>query len=278
MANERNLSWADFAAQTRSLALTYPPNKFMICSVMCAEATTPSQPILDLAKSLAERQMACLERLAAIGMELAELALERARAAPAEEDLSGAMKDHARVARAVRLTHMLQTKILTDLDRQVREAAHRVEQAEAQDQRQAEEQRKAQIERSVERLARVQHAGDADEVDRLIADCGERLDYEDHGWLLARPAGEVLADICQALDLTLDWETLQDLAWVKDESPFPLDGGKAGIGGDGSAAVTPEGENRLAAETLTGHPHPRSEDRFQRSTSLPHRGGRELSG
>jgi hypothetical protein len=137
-----------------------------------------------------------------------------------------------RVSRAVRVTDMLQTRVLTDLDRQLREAAHRAEQAEAHEQRLAEDQRKVDIERTVERLAQARHSDDEDAVDRIVIECGERLDREDYGWILARPIDEILGEICRDLGLPPEQA-------FEGPSPFSLDKEGARDGGDGSPLAPP---------------------------------------
>ena len=197
-------------------------------------------------------QLQMLRRLAEHGLAISAALADSVKEATTKEERNALSLAHARVARSVRLTLMLRSKLFADdalLEAKAQVQAEQDAHAEV-------EHHKARVERIVERIAK-DRTDDEDELDRLVIEAGERLDDEDlYPDLLERPVGELVASLCKDLELKPDWEKLGREPWAK-ASPFPLDGGKAGIGGDGSAAVT-----------RTGHPHPQP---------FPHQGGREES-
>ncbi|OYX31267.1 MAG: hypothetical protein B7Y99_10350 [Caulobacterales bacterium 32-69-10] len=178
---------------------------------------TPPTPAPAAPRTLIERQMAKLERLSEIGMEIAEAAGQRARAlaegdptdttdaAAAEPGLS-----FARAARAVRLTIALQSRLveaLAALDRG--EALARVGEA---------SRRRNRIQRLVEDAAEAEGC-DAEEVERLSSEVWERLDEQDDADLLDAPIEQVVARICRDLGLSPELTV-----WpVPHPSPGPAD-------------------------------------------------------
>jgi hypothetical protein len=179
----------------------------------------------DWARPLFERQIEGLGRLAEAGLEVA-LAIEQlAKAVTAETgvttaDVAPALAAFARVARAVRLTFMLQSKLIKQLQdwdsHRAYLASSAAWQAERERGKQA-DQRKAQVERIVERVAKGDR-DDADEVERLVDETRERLDQDDiYGDVLSRPVSELVAMICRDLGLGPDWTRLAKEAWARDE-------------------------------------------------------------
>jgi hypothetical protein len=185
------------------------------------------------------RQLAMLDRLAEAGLQIAialETCAKAAAAAPADKpvDLDAVALGYSRVARAVRLSILLQSKLIEDKDKGDRAAVRqrgteeRIAQAAAATVKaQADEEarrldplyvRQMRIERIVERVAEREHGDDEERVDRLIAEAGERLDDEDlYGDILQRPLGEMVALICRDLGLNPDWERLAGEAWALEE-------------------------------------------------------------
>jgi hypothetical protein len=160
-------------------------------------------PAVDHAAShaaLIERQLAKLERLADIGMEIAEAAGRRAAtlAEGGEEGADGPDPGltYARAARAVRLTLALQARLARDLAA-LGEAATRAHAAEAA-------RRRDRIHTRVERALEAERLGE-DEVEGLSSDAWERLTEEDDEALLARPIEEMVALICADLGLSPAW-------------------------------------------------------------------------
>ena len=155
------------------------------------------------ARDLIERQLVMLTRLAEIGMELAEGA-----AATADPALT-----YARVARGVRMTIALQSRLLKDLAE--------LDRGDAQAQAAKVAARRARIHTLVERAI---EAGqdDEDEIERLSDEARERLyDGDEFDDLLDRPIAEVVALICRDLGLAADWS---------GPAPPPLPRGSGGGG------------------------------------------------
>jgi hypothetical protein len=202
---------------------------FMICSQnMNAQTPILSEPAASaeaFARPVIERQMLRLERLAGIGMEIAEAVGRQASGRLAEDETPVTEGDvvaaYARVSRAVRLTDALLTKAvdtLRALDRRVVEAEG--EAAAQRDRRR--ESRKDRVEQIVARQIRAEHEGEPrDDVEELIArlmyDVGDDLDHEIHGDILARPVSDLVAAICRELKLSPDWSRLADEGWARDE-------------------------------------------------------------
>ncbi len=171
----------------------------------------PALPLID-------RQLRMLGELAEIGLEQAralDRQVRRTDPEPSLDELQAAALAYARVSRAVRLTLVLQSKIV--------EAAEGAQAAAAGD---ADEDapslpldaRKARVERVIERLAKAEHPRDEEEVDALVGEAAERLDDEDlYGDLLDRPMSEIVARLCKDLGLSPDWTELAEELWAKEE-------------------------------------------------------------
>jgi hypothetical protein len=206
-----------------ALARTRPKlDKSLIFVHDLFEMITPPAPETndqtDWARPLFERQVALLGRMAEAGLTIT-LAIEGEAKAP-----EPVAKDprlyvaYARVARAVRLSLMLQTKVIKQLQaidsqaatQEACAAAHeRVQRAEHV------EEQKARVERIVERIAQ---RGDGLDVERLVEETAERLDHDDlYGGVLDRPLSELIALICRDLGLAPDWPRLAEEAWAQEE-------------------------------------------------------------
>jgi hypothetical protein len=176
------------------------------------------------AQGVLRRQSAMLEQLAEAALRMA-LAVERRVSEPEPDqplDAAAAAMAFSRVAKAVRLTAMLQSRLVQDLERLRRGAAPRA--AEAEDIARRLEplyRHKARVEAVVERVAKAD-TDDEDRIDRLVCEAGERLDDEDlYGELLDRPVGELVSLICRDLGLEPDWTRLAEEAWAKAEMDDP---------------------------------------------------------
>ncbi|MDB5460338.1 MAG: hypothetical protein JWO72_2079 [Caulobacteraceae bacterium] len=190
----------------------------------------------DWARPLIERQLALLGRLAEAGLEIA-VAIERqatGMATPARSDANPApvvrgdiALAYGRVARAVRMTLALQSKLIKDLQALEEGAARALVAAEAEQDNarlDLEDARKARVERIVARVIQAE-LDDEDAVERLADEASERLDDEDlYGDVLARPFSEIVADICRDLGLDPDWSRLAQEPWARAE----IDSGQAG--------------------------------------------------
>lgn len=191
--------------------------------------TDPDDHAPSWARDVLQRQMDVLGELAEAGLEIAKATARRA-VAQAEQDPAEAQGGednlamvYARVARAVRLTLMLQAKAVEALrafDLGERARADAALQARAQ--ASPEYAHKARVERIVERVAQAACGRDEDEVDRLVREAGERLDDDDiWGDVLARPVGELVRAICRDLGLDPDWTRLAEEAWAQAEKHHP---------------------------------------------------------
>ena len=96
---------------------------------------------------------------------------------------------------------------------------------------------KSRVERIVERIATDEHGDDEDEIERLIAECAERLDDEDI-WrdVRALPVRDLVQTICK--DLGLDPRPFLHEAWAAEDSqPPPAE--RAGGGPQGERSEHP---------------------------------------
>jgi hypothetical protein len=169
------------------------------------------------------QELELLGRLAEIGLNIA-LAVERQATGqlaegepPVAADVSLA---YERVAKAVRLTILLQSKVIADLRHREAMAAHQRRRDEPLEEA-ARQARKAagreRIEWIVARGIETEH-DDNETIDRLYQEAVERLDDEDlYGTVLTRPVSEILADICRDLGLSPDWPSLAEEAWAREE-------------------------------------------------------------
>jgi hypothetical protein len=189
-------------------------SSFTIRSDMTAPFPPPDQyePGPDAwEKALLDQQLAELGRLAAMGMDIASDIHRRvttADAAAPVSELQHAAIDFARVSRAVRLTFALQSKLIADFKARARaaEAANEDESGPVEVHwlraRSPEEQHKQRrLELAVGRAAEAE-GRDADAVERLVLETGERLD-RDSIWdaLQTLPFDAIVTQICADLGL-----------------------------------------------------------------------------
>jgi hypothetical protein len=170
-------------------------------------------------RAWAERQLAILGRLAEAGLEIA-VALE-AQAKGGEAVVQGDLAmAYSRVARAVRQTIMLQSKLVEALgERETGRAGRRAA-------------ARASAARIVRRAIDSERPNDAERAERLAAEAAERLREQDFSDLLARPFADAVAEICRDLGLSPDWLALaehcaaaeQALAGRGGEAPEEPDG------------------------------------------------------
>jgi hypothetical protein len=159
--------------------------------------TLPDVGSSDGARPLLDRQLQVLGRLAEAGLEIA-VALE-AQAKGGEAVVQGDIgMAYNRVARAVRQTIMLQSKLIEDLqDRETGRAG-----------------RKAAARASAARIVRGviddDRTNDAERAERLAGEAAERLREEDFSDLPARPFADAVAEICKDLGLSPNWLALAE--------------------------------------------------------------------
>ena len=172
---------------------------------MTPPATSPTdQPSDDhgWARPLFEQQIALLGELAEAGLAVAVTVKDQVVAG--EGDLLALAAAYDRVARAVRMAILLQSKLikqLQDWDRQTASlAAHG---------------REAAIQRAAEQRDRER----AEHIERLVGQAGERLDQDDiYKEVASRPVSELIAIICRDIGLDADWPRQAQEAWVQKET------------------------------------------------------------
>jgi hypothetical protein len=132
--------------------------------------------------------------------------------------LQGLAMAYARTARAVRMTVLLQAKLMREM-----EAAEGLGETSGEANRRraarqdAEQARKAAVARIVRRVAEGR-CDDPETLDAYAEEACGRLDDEDlYGDVLLRPMGELVARICRDLDLDPDWSRLAQEAWAEAE-------------------------------------------------------------
>jgi hypothetical protein len=198
---------------------------------MTAATLTPPQPAQpgaptsaaaqDWARALLERQLWILGQLAEGGLEIAR-AIERQ--ATSGEGKEGVRPDapmaYARVARAVRLTILLQSRLIADLQTLEAKTAHEAAHAHCLGRTQRiglVREQKARLGRIVGRIAWADGQDDR-KADRMAREAVERLDQDErYGDILTRPVSELIALICRDLGLEPDWPQLAEEAWAQAE-------------------------------------------------------------
>ena len=209
----------------------------MICSYM-NDRPSPSDPASTAppadpaawAQEVLRRQVVLLEQIAEEGLRLGQ-AIARQITDP-DPSVETSVKAEtiamafSRVARAVRMTALLQTRLLKDMDEARARAAFAWSSDPSSVALAEEEARrnepayvhKARVEAIVERIAKRGAKNDEEKLDRIIRETGERLDDEDiYGDVLTRPVGELVALICRDLGLDPDWTRLAEEAWAQEE-------------------------------------------------------------
>jgi len=169
-------------------------------------------PPADWARPLVEQQLESLGRLAEVGLQIAA-GLE-AQVKGGDQVVQGDIAmAYARVARAVRQTIMLQSKLIEDLRAQELGLAGRKAAARAG---------------AAGLIGGVIDDERGSDKERLRAEAAERLRQEDFSDFLARPFEEAVAEIVRGLGLTPDWLALAQDCWSVEAALC----GKAGEGGD----------------------------------------------
>jgi hypothetical protein len=182
------------AAPARMETLTIASQLFTICSEMSAALlpeTLPAARSADWARPLLDRQLAVLGRLAEAGLEIAVALEAQARGGEAVVQGDVAMA-YNRVARAVRQTIMLQSRLIEAWQDRATAATGRKAAA------------RASAARIVRDVIEDERENDAERTERLTTEAAERLRDEDFGDLLARPFAEAVADIVRDLGLSPD--------------------------------------------------------------------------
>ena len=168
-----------------------------------------------MARGVAERQVALLDRLAEAGTRMAEALAQKAVEDAAEgKDAEGLDRAFQKVTRAVRLCLALQTRVVKDL---AALEAGRVSKAAAAPQEDPLERRRRRIARIVNRIV-ADDETTAWKAERLCGRAWERLSDEDlYGDLLSQPMGVVIEKICRDLEIPVNWVHLAREAWAVQE-------------------------------------------------------------
>lgn len=176
-------------------------------------ADTAAPPSLDRA----ERRLVMLDRLAEIGMALAEGVRRQAQDAEAAGEAPADLSlKFARIARAVRQTLALQARFEAEVVQAAREVQAREQRQAAQAaeaRRRQGHQRRMEAGEIVERLFETEYADyDLEAFEGEVAEWLED-DRGDEAFAQA-PIGELVFAICQDLKLDFDWAKWPDEDWA----------------------------------------------------------------
>ncbi|MGZ3369213.1 MAG: hypothetical protein ACXWK1_09850 [Caulobacteraceae bacterium] len=178
------------------------------------EIDVPAPADLPEDRARLDRQLARLDRLADLGLEIAEgLAAQAKGTGPrvAEGDVALA---YDRVARAVRMAVMLQSRLIEDV-RLARQAAAGAFAGAGADPATA---RKDRVARIVRRVAEAHGGLDGFQIGWAAREARERLEHDDiYGQVMSQPVSDLVADICRDLGLTPNWARLAEEAWAEEE-------------------------------------------------------------
>jgi hypothetical protein len=180
-------------------------------------------------RALLDNQLAMLGRLAEMGMELAEAIKDQATPeALAQPNAAGAIAmAFARVSRAVRMSLALQSRLIQDFKNPHRPVSR--SKTEADEDIAPGSLRVVWVPEYIEQVqdcvgrAAEDTGLDAETVERLTVEAGERLEREDMAAIMARPFDEVVAMICA--DLGLNPDRLPARRVAPKRPPLPQAGG-----------------------------------------------------
>ena len=185
---------------------------------MIDPADLPENPSEDRANL--DRQLAKLDRLGDLGLQIVEALADQAKGGRivVVGDLALA---YDRVARAVRMTVMLRSRLVAE----GRETAAKPASAAgaAADPAAA---RKDAISRVIKRIAQGDERLDGFQMAWAAREARERLEHDDiYGEVMSQPVSELVGRICHDLGLNPDWAQLAQEAWAQDE----IDRGDVGL-------------------------------------------------
>ncbi|MGZ3275001.1 MAG: hypothetical protein ACXU8Z_14650 [Caulobacteraceae bacterium] len=183
---------------------------------MNAPATLPIDGPADLPEDRArlERQLARLDRLADLGLEIAEGLAAQAKGTGPQVVEGDVALAYDRVARAVRMAVMLQSRLIEDV-RLARQAAAGATPGACADPATA---RKDRVARIVKRVAEAHGGLDGFQIGWAAREARERLEHDDiYGQVMSQPVSDLVADICCDLGLTPNWARLAEEAWAEEE-------------------------------------------------------------
>ena len=179
-----------------------------------------------LAHGLIAPQLAMLTRLAEAGVEIAVALKDQAQGPTKKSETEVAVVSadiglaYDRVARAVRLSLALQSRLVSDLANLERGRAEAAEDARIEREDSAffkDHARRERVDRIVRRVTLAEHPG-GDAYVRLRQEAEENLeDFDRYDDLLSRPFSEIVDVICRDLGLTPDWTLLSQEGWAQRE-------------------------------------------------------------
>jgi hypothetical protein len=204
----------------------------LYCAAPAPSPTDEADSLDGWERTLLDRQLEALGRLADMGMAIAAAIARRATAEEpeAEAALCQAPLDFARVSRAVRMTIALQSRLIAEFKGGSRRAGVADnddcpnEVVWREDIVDHDEVQKRQVRGIVERLAKGASL-ENEAAERLVREAGERLKDDDiYHDLSRRPLGEIVALICKDLGLEPDWDRLAGEYWAEAEIRKPPPG------------------------------------------------------
>ena len=180
---------------------------------------------VSAAEARKARQLAMLQELAEIGMQMARAVRDEALAEAVEPDTPRPPSRfgranlglvYSRIARAVRQTLALETRLAEEIEQARGERAQR----RLDDLRWTAHERECEIRdyvaEAIEAEA-VEKKSSEREVERLLDDLDERIeagDYDDT--LVSAPIGELVARICEDLGVIPDWDLWDQHEWADE--------------------------------------------------------------
>jgi hypothetical protein len=180
----------------------------------------PATPVIDTAvlaedRAHLDRQLAKLDRLSDLGLQIAEGLAAQAKGTGPQVVEGDVALAYDRVARAVRMAVMLQHRLIEDFRLSCETAAKAVAGGDGAGSARA---RKDAVARIVKRVAEGQGGLDGFQVGWAARQARERLEHDDiYGQVMSQPVSDLVADICRDLGLTPDWARLAEEAWARDE-------------------------------------------------------------
>jgi hypothetical protein len=220
----------------------------------------------DWARAYAMRRLEMLGELAELGLDVARAVERQASDPSAPQVVPGDVAlAYARVSRAVRLTLMLQAKLIEDMK------ASEEASGEARVMLDPVNRTKARVHAIVDRVALSQHPDEPETRDRLLEEAADHLDDEDlYGDLLEYPLSTLVARLCKDLGLEPDWAELAEELWAvreveSGEVGWPLAGlnlrttsPTLGRGRGEPSAEEPMVERAGGCHDAASSPHPNS--------------------
>jgi hypothetical protein len=201
-----------------------------------ADIAEPDADAPEDAEARQERHRRILQELAEIGMQIARAvrdeALARAEVAAEGSDADasapparGLAADpgltYSRIAKAVRLTLALETRLADGLEkaRVERARSHLAAIRQAADEHQQDV--RDYVAEAIEADG-VEHRMPRPEVERLLDELDERLEAGEYDDMLDNaPTGELVARICQDLGVEIDWDLWNGQDWADDFKDSP---------------------------------------------------------